>query len=249
MLMSLRDFKTSLATADRAVEEGRVADARMIVESLLHDHTIGNFPDLPDYLLRIAHSSLRILIWQQDLKAWQAAFTADDCTQALIKITSLRRLEGSDSFNDPMSTSIGSFFARDFTDWNHLRTLHRHFYYSRRPRLALKTVSHLLKRYDVYESLPTPPPWLLPGHLDVERAFKWFYESAVQMEKCTQSFAELDPDSVLQHFQVMKDIADNTPEELRGMIPEKALSQLKSDHQHMCEAFVKFMSVNLSTAS
>jgi hypothetical protein len=147
-----------------------------------------------------------------------------------------------------MSTSIGGF-ARDFMDWNHLRKLHRHFYYSRRPRAALKTVSHLLKRYDVYQSLPTPPPWLLPGHLDVERAFKCVYEFAVQMEKWTQSFAELVPGSVLQQFRVLKDIADNTPEELRGMIPEKALSQLRFDYQNAREAFVKFVSVNRSTAS
>jgi hypothetical protein len=33
------------------------------------------------------------------------------------------------------------------------------------------------------------------------------------------------------------------------MIPEKALSQLNSDHQHMCEAFRKFISVGLSMAS
>jgi hypothetical protein len=247
-LVSIRDFMNTLATIGQVVDEDREADAINMVESLLHDHEIGNFPGLPEPLVQTARNNLRSLLWNRCYNAWKDAFNSDEYSQALLDIIPFRNLESSGSFDEPVDTNLGSFYSREFTDWNHLQTLHRHFHQSKRPHLALKTVSYLLKRYDMPENLKTLP-WMLPQDLERERAFKWFYEFVIQRKICLQSLTEKDIVTVLQQLQAIGEISQNAPERLGEFVPEKLLSELAVDQKTIYEGFLQIMTSFQSTQS
>jgi hypothetical protein len=184
-----------------------------MAETLIHDHEIGNLPSLPDPLVRMARNNLKNLLWNRCYNALQAAFDSDEYSQALLDIIPFRNLESSGSFDEPVDTNLGRFYSPELTDWNHLRTLHNHFHQTKRPHLALNTVSYLLKRYDLPENLKTPP-WMVPQDLERERAFKWFYEFVIQKTTCLQYLAKKDIVTVFQQLQVIGEISKNAPERL-----------------------------------
>lgn len=222
-LVSSRDFKKAHVPLTQAIQENCLEDAISIAESLLHAYEAGKYPNLMDHLVHNTRYTLERLVWLQHAKTWETALNADEYTEALTEIRTLRRLEVSKAFDEPMEAYQRTFYARDATEGNYLRTLHRHFGESKRPRLALKTVLYLLQRYDQFEDL-TPPAWLLPGDIEAERGYKWLYEIEVQRERYLRCLiVERDLNSGLHHLEIAKQMmTENVPE----TIPQRAFKRV-----------------------
>jgi tetratricopeptide (TPR) repeat protein len=240
MLVSCRDFINATSVIGDVVDEGRLTDGIAMAESLLQQYDDGNFPGLPADMARSAQSNLCDLHWQQKYHFWKDAFNADEYTQALEEIVALRGLESLEFFTDPIASNSGSFSARDFTDWNYLRTLHRHFHQTERPNLALKTVSYVLKRYESSEHAPTLPS-LTPYNLEGERVFKWFYKALLLRRQCVQLIAEKEFSAALPLANAIGEEPKNAPERLREFVPNKLLLELDNEGKKIWEACMEIM--------
>jgi hypothetical protein len=171
-LVSSCDFKKALVPYNHALGENRLEDAIAIAEGLLQDHEGGKYPHLMEHLVLGTRAAMERLVWLRHAQKRELTFIADDYQTAFTEIRTLRRLETSRAFDEPMTapilitTQTVTFYARDITQWDYLRTLHRHFGETKRPRLALRTVVALLERYDHPEDLEQLT-WLLAGSLRV----------------------------------------------------------------------------------
>jgi len=228
-LVSSCDFKKALVPYNHALQENRLEDAIAIAEGLLQDHEGGKYPHLMEHLVLGTRAAMERLVWLRHARKWELAFIADDYPTAFTEIRTLRRLETSRAFDEPITapilttTQTVTFYARDITQLDYLRTLHRHFGETKRPRLALKTVVALLERYDHPEDLEHPTR-LLAGFIESERGFKWLYEIEVAMEKYTSCLAvDRNITSAVKHLEdVQRLMTQNVPEE----IPQKEFKRV-----------------------
>ncbi|PMD34336.1 hypothetical protein L207DRAFT_570941 [Hyaloscypha variabilis F] len=229
LLESSRNFERVQIAINQAIKERRNDDAINTIESLLHQHAHGT-SGLLDIYVQCLQDTLKKLVWWRQFDAWDVAFCAEDYTQALIEIPPLRAIETSHPFYKPHEVNYEEWhFLHDVTDFMYLHTLHHHFGESKRPHLALKTVSHLLNRYDHPE---TELAQLLGPELSLDRIYKWFYELEIQKAKYRQSVIERDPPSIQQHSLTLLEMLMKIPVglgelgELRKLIPKKVLARM-----------------------
>ena len=270
MLISSRDFTKRVSTIGAAVDEGHTTDAVHMAKALLQEYHDGVFPGLQEHLLIKLRCSVCNLSWRQSYKAWMDAFHANEFTKALAEIKSLRELESSAFFEDPVVENFCKFSANDFTDWNQLRTLHRHFHEIGRPNLALKTVTYLLRRYELMDHTLTPPslstdnldtdqtvnyvlckneplehaptlPSLSNDNLDRERAFKWTYEALQQRKQFLQRIAEQDFGAALLLVNAIAEEAKNAPKGLKEFVPQNLLCQLDDEQKKILQSVLGIM--------
>jgi tetratricopeptide (TPR) repeat protein len=182
-LVNMRDYMDSLQKANQATKENRQADAIKILEFLIQEYS-NQSPGLPDSLLQIARENLQGQLWTQGFNQWWTAFIAEDLPQALEAISYLRQVETSISSSSPMTAIVKNVFfpAHEYTHWNYMRTLHRHFHANPHPSLALKVVSYILKLYDFPGNVELLP-WLDLEDLRKERDFERLYEALIRRNK------------------------------------------------------------------
>ncbi|PMD38652.1 hypothetical protein L207DRAFT_634679 [Hyaloscypha variabilis F] len=182
-LVYFRDYMGFLQKAHQAAKEDRQADAIKILKFLIQEYS-NQSPGIPDSLLQMARENLQGQLWTQGFNEWWTAFIAEDLSQALKAICYLRQVETSISSSSPMTAIVKnvSFPAHEYTHWNYMRTLHRHFHATSRPSLALKVVSYILKLYDFPGNVELLP-WLEREDLKKERDFERLYEALVRWNK------------------------------------------------------------------